>query len=445
MFLNLNPDWRVFAFIAGVAMLATILFGFVPALRATRIAPVEAIKSGGRGLTPNRERFGLRRAFVVSQVALSLVLLVGALLFSQSLRNLLTVNLGFRRTGILITDIDLTQLNLSAERDKAFRRDLLERLRSIPGVDSVAEAAVVPTEGNSMNRTVWSDGSDAAQAKTPWFNFVSPDYFKTMGTALLAGRDFNDRDKATSPKVAIVNEAFAKQFTNGANPVGRRLWQKAELREPQIEYEIVGLVRNTKYQDIREAFSPIVYVPIAQGSDPDQPILIHSSLPLADLTSRVKQAIARMSPGVSLRFRTLHTVIQGDLLSDRLIATLSDFFGFLAALLVIIGLYGVMSYTVVQRTNEIGIRMTLGADRGEIVSMIVREAGLLLAAGLALGAGLSLAAGRAAGSLLFNLKPDDPVTLAVAAGLLVVVAVGASYVPARRAARVDPMVALRHE
>ena len=445
LFLNLSLDWRVFAFTCGVAVIATVLFGLMPALRATRLAPGAAMKGAGRGLTANRERFGLRRVLVISQVALSLVLLVGALLFSRSLRNLLTVNLGFERTGILITDIDLTELNLPTERRAAFRNDLLERLRSIPGVDSAAEAAIVPTEGSSVNHTVWMDTSSASQAKISWFNWVTPDFFKTMGTSLVGGRDFNDGDTASSPKVAIVNEAFAREIAGGANPIGRRFWQKGEMRDPQIEYQIVGLVANTKYQDIREQFSPIIYVPMAQVNDPDQPILIRSHIPFADLTSRVKRTIAQMSPDVSLQFRSLQTMIGDDLLSERLMATLSDFFGVLAALLAIIGLYGVMSYMVVRRTNEIGIRMTLGAGRGEIVAMIVREAGWLLAAGLVAGIALSLAAGRAAGSMLFGLKPYDPLTLALAAVLLALVALAASYLPALRASRLNPTEALREE
>jgi predicted permease len=443
--LTLSPDWRVFAFTALVAMLATVLFGLMPALRATRIAPGEAMKAGGRGLTADRQRFGLRRVLVISQVAFSLVLIVGALLFTRSLRNLLTVDLGFRRTGILITDLDLTQLHLPVERRFVFDRQLLDQIRSTPGVDSAAAAAIVPTEGGSTNRTVWMDGSDSSQAKTPWFNRVSPEYFKTMGTPLLAGRDFDDHDTSTSPKVAIVNEAFARQFANGANPIGKRLWQKAELGQPQILYEIVGLVKNTKYQDLREEFPPLVYVPITQGTEADQPILIRSRVPLADLSSRVKQTILQMKPDVSIQFRTMQGMIHDELVSERLMATLSGFFGILAALLASIGLYGVMSYMVVRRTNEIGIRMTLGASRGEITRMIIREAGVLLATGLGVGMLLSLAGGRAASSLLFGLKAYDPLTLAIAAALLSLIALAASYVPARRATKVDPMVALRYE
>jgi predicted permease len=322
---------------------------------------------------------------------------------------------------------------------------MLDQIRSTPGVDSAAAAAIVPTSGNSSNRTVWMDGSDSLQAKGPWFNWVSPEYFKTMETPLLAGRDFNDRDTPNSPKVAIVNEAFVRQFANGANPVAKRLWQKAELGQPQIVYEIVGLVKNTKYQDLREDFPPLVYVPIAQGTDPDQPILIRSRVPLSDLTSRVKQTIFETSPDISIQFKTMQNMIHDELVGDRLMATLSGFFGALAALLAVVGLYGVMSYMVVRRTNEIGIRMTLGAGRGEITRMILREAGVLLSVGFGVGLVLALAGGRAVGSVLFGLKPYDPLTLAAAAALLAVVAVAASYLPARRATKVDPMVALRYE
>ncbi len=445
VFLNLDPDWRVLAFTATVAMLATVLFGLMPALRATRIVPGEAMKAGDRGLTADRQRFGLRRGLVVSQVAFSLMLLVCALLFTRSLRNLLTVDLGFQRTGILITNLDLTQLNLPVERRFGLERELLERIRSMPGVDSAAQAAIVPTGGSSMNRTVWMEGSTASQAKSPWFNLVSPGFFKTMGTPLLTGRDFNDYDTATSPKVAIVNQAFAREFANGANPVGKRIWQKAALGEPQVVYEIVGLVKNTKYQNLREDFPPLYYVPIAQGQDPEQPILIRSRIPLADLASRIKQAIFQASPDISIQFKTLPGIIHDELVGERLMATLSGFFGVLAALLAVVGLYGVMSYVVVRRTNEIGIRMTLGAGRREITRMILREAGLLLAAGLGVGMLLSLAGGRAASSRLFGLKPYDPLTLAIAAALLSLIALAASYLPARRATQVDPMVALRYE
>jgi len=445
VFLNLDPDWRVFAFAAGIAALVTVLFGLIPALRATQTAPGEAMKAGGRALGPDRRRFGLRRLLVVAQVAFSLVLVVGALLFTRSLRNLLSLNLGFQRTGILITNLDLTQLHLPAERQFPFERELLARIRATPGVASAAEAAIVPTGGSSMNRTVWMEGSDPSQAQSPWFNYVSSGFFQTMGTGFLAGRDFNDRDTAASPLVAIVNEAFARQFANGDNPIGRRIWQKAELGKQQMSYEIVGLVRNTKYEDIREPFPPLVYLPIAPGPDPIQPILIRSTIPLASLTSRVKQTILETSPEISLEFSSLETMLHDELQAERLMATLSGCFGLLAGLLATLGLYGVMSYAVVRRTSEIGIRMTLGAGRREISAMILRESGRLLAVGVGIGIPLAIAGSRAASSRLFGLKAYDPLTLALGATLLAGVGVAASYLPARRATQVDPMVALRYE
>ncbi|MGD0124896.1 MAG: ABC transporter permease [Terriglobia bacterium] len=450
VFLNLNPDWRVFAFTAGVASVATVLFGLMPALRATRIALGEAMKAGGRGLTADRQRFGLRRVLVISQVAFSLALIVVALLFTRSLRNLLTVDLGFQRTGVLVTNLDFTQLHLAA-RHLTFKRELLDRLRSTPGVESASDAAIVPISGSSSNRTVWLAGSDPSQAKSSWFNWVSPDFFKTMGTPLLAGRDFNDLDTPKSPRVAIVNEAFVRQFSTGANPLGKRIWQKAELGQPQVAYEIVGLAKNTKYQDLREDYPPLIYVPMSQLDDcrggcvDSDTILIRSNSSFASLIPRVKQAIAQANPDISIEFKSLRGMIHDQLIGERLMATLSGFFGVLAALLAVVGLYGVMSYMVARRTNEIGIRMTLGAGRGEITRMILREAAALLSVGLGVGLVLALAGARALGSVLFGLKAYDPLTLVAATALLAVVAVAASYLPARRATKVDPMVALRYE
>jgi predicted permease len=447
VFVDLSLDRRVFGFTAAVAVLTCLLFGLAPAFRATGIAPGAAMKAGGRGLTASRERFGLHRSMVISQVALSLVLLVGALLFTRSLRNLLTLDLGFQRSGILITSLDLTKLDLPVTRRQAFKRGLLERLRSTPGVDSAAEAAIVPTSGSSTNRMVWMDDSDSGQAKSSWFNWVSGDFFKTMRTPLLAGRDFDSRDTPTSLKVAIVNEAFARQLANGTNPVGKSFWQRGALRDPQIAYEIVGLVKDTKYQDIREPFAPVVYVPTSQDANPDQTpqILIRSSVPLADLTSRVKQTLAGVSPEISVNFQALQTMIRDGLVGERLMATLSGFFGFLAVILATIGLYGVMSYMVIRRTNEIGIRMALGGDCGSILRMILREAGMLLGIGLAGGLVLALTTGRIARAMLFGLQPYDPLTLGIAVALLAGAALAAACLPARRAARVDPMVALRYE
>ena len=446
LFVDLQPDWRVLGFTAGLTVLTCVLFGLTPALRATRVAPSEVLKSNGRGLTTGRERFSLRRALVVSQVAISLVLLVGALLFVRSLRNLLTLDAGFRQDGILITDLDLTRLKLPVERRQTYKRELLDRIRAIPGVWSAADTTIVPVSGNGWNNNVLIDGTEKSKV-TPNFSRISPGYFKTLGTPLVAGRDFGDRDTAASPKVAIVNESFARKLLNGANPIGRAFRIDEYVGRPRHMYEIVGLVKDTKYRDLREEFHPVVFVAAAQDDRPDQfaQFLIRSDLPLAGLLSDVKHTIGQASPEINLEFHVFKSQIRDSLLRERLMATLSGFFGFLAGLLATIGLYGLISYTVARRTNEIGIRMALGAQRGDVVRMILREAGILLGIGIAAGTALSLLAAKTASALLFGLKPRDPLTLAAAIAALAAVTVAASFLPAQRASRLDPMVALRDE
>jgi len=446
LFVDLRPDWRVLGFTAGLTVLTCVLFGLTPALRATRVAPSEVLKSNGRGLTTGRERFSLRRALVVSQVAISLVLLVGALLFVRSLRNLLTLDAGFRQDGIMITDLDLTRLKLPVERRQTYKRELLDHIRAVPGVLSAADTTIVPVSGNGWNNNVLIDGTEKSKV-TPNFSRISPGYFKTLGTLLVAGRDFDDRDTATSPKVAIVNESFVRKLLNGANPIGRRFQIDEYVGRPRHMYEIVGFVKDTKYGDLREEFKPIVFVAAAQDDRPDQfaQFLIRSDLPLAGLLSDVKRTIGQASPEINLEFHVFKSQIRDSLLRERLMATLSGFFGFLAGLLATIGLYGLISYTVARRTNEIGIRMALGAQRGDVVRMILREAGILLGIGIAAGTALSLLAAKTASALLFGLKPSDPLTLAAAIAALAAVTVAASFLPAQRAARLDPMVALRDE
>jgi putative ABC transport system permease protein len=448
LFVDLQPDWRVLGFTAGLAGLTTVLFGLTPALRATRVAPVEVLKSNGRGLTTGRERFSLRRGLVVSQVAISLVLLVGALLFVRTLRNLLTLDAGFRQDGILITDLDLTRLKLPAERRQTFKREVLDRIRAVPGILSAADTTIIPVGGNWWNDFVRIDGAEKRKTEhVPNFSRISPGYFKTLDIQFLAGRDFDDRDTATSPKVAIVNQSFARKLLDGANPIGRTFHIEDYVGRPRPSYEIVGLVKDTKYGDLRDDFGPIVFVAAAQDDRPDQSaqFLIRSDLPLAGLLSDVKRTIGEASPEINLEFHVFKSQVRDSLLRERLMATLSGFFGFLAALLATIGLYGLISYTVVRRTNEIGIRMALGAQRGDVVRMILREAGILLGIGLATGVGLSLMAAKTASSLLFGLKPSDPLTLAAAIAALAAVTLAASFLPAQRASRLDPMVALRDE
>ena len=447
LFLNLSPDWRVLGFTAGLAILTCVLFGLAPALRAASIAPAEAMKAGSRGLTAGRERFGLRRSLVASQVALSLVLLVGALLFSRSLLNLLTSNPGFRENGILVANLDFSRLKLPAGHRLAFKRELLERLRAIPGVDSVAEASPIPVSGGGIDNMVWIDGSDRRHGIDSNFNWISRDYFKTLGMPLLAGRDFDDRDTPTSPKVAIINEAFARQLGLGAHPLGTRFRREATPSEPEAVFEIVGIVKDTKYRDIRESFTPIAFSSTSQDSSPDPfaQILIRSDAPLADLTARLRGGTAKVSPEITTVYWALKAMIREKVLPERLMATLSGLFGLLAGLLAAVGLYGVVSYTVARRRNEIGIRMALGAERHDVLWMVLRETLWLVLVGVAIGLPCALAAARFASGLLFGLKAHDPATIGLASSVMIAVGVLAGYLPARRASRVDPMVALRYE
>ncbi len=446
IFLDLAMDWRVLAFTTALAALTTVFFGLAPAVRATRADPAALLQSGSRGMTGGRERFGLRRILVVSQVALSLVLLMGALLFAQSLRNLMTLNTGFQQNGILITTVDFKRLPVAEDRYSEFKQELVKRVRAIPGVESTASAMLVPFGGDTWNQDVLTEGSDDDKG-VAWINYLGPGYFQTIGTPLLAGRDFDDRDTATSVKVAIVNQAFVRKILKRADPLGKRFRLKEAPGKPRPLYEIVGVTGDNKFEDMHEEFLPFMYFPATQqeGPSPDDQILIRSSLPLASLLASLKQTIGNLNPGIDLEFRVLRTQIRESLLQDEVMATLSGFFGFLAALLAAIGLYGVISYMVIQRTREIGIRMAIGAKGSHVVGMIMREAGILTAIGLVLGAGLALATAQVAKSLLFGLKPRDPWTLAMAFAILSAVAALAGFLPAYRASKLDPMLALRDE
>jgi len=448
LFVELGTDWRVFGFTAGLAVLTCVFFGLAPAVRATSVAPGVVLKEGSRGTTEGHGRFGLRRILVVSQIALSLTLLVGALLFARSLAKLTSVETGFRQTGILVTDIDFSSLKLSNERRISFGHELLSRIRAIPGVDNAATAETVPLSGNEEFHDILPGISDPPTEQNPAsaFNHVSPGFFETLQTPLLAGRDFNDHDVAGSPLVAIVNESWARKILKTSNPVGV-MFRVRRLSKISGPFEIVGLVKDTKYGDLREEPLEIVYLALQQDphANQDSQILIHSSLPLPELTSAVKEAADSAHSGLDVSFLSFRTMIENGLMRDRLMAKLSGFFGVLAVLLAVIGLYGVISYMVARRRNEIGIRMSLGADRRSIIALVLRESLWLLSIGLTLGIAFSLAASRAAASLLFGLKPHDVATLVMATAILAVIALAASYIPAIRASQLDPMDALRNE
>lgn len=447
IFLDMHPDWRVLGFAGALAILTTLLFGLVPALRSGRVPPSSALKTGGRGMTAGRERFRLQRILVVSEVALSLVLLAGALLFARSLQNLMTRDPGFQQNGVLVASIDFTRLHLPEARREPLVHELLERIRAIPGVAAAAASMRSPVNGNSSNDDILADnGSDTREAA--WLDYISPHYFQTMETPLLAGRDFSETDTAASPKVAIVNQAFVKKFLSGTrDAAGRRfrLWESPG--EPEPYYSIVGVVKDSVYNDMHEPFAPVMYFPRTQVEKPgtDATFLIRSQPGMTGLLNSVRSATAAASPAIDIQFTVLRTQIRESLVQDELMATLCGFFGVLAVLLAAIGLYGVISYTVAQRTNEIGVRMALGAQRAGVIRLILGEVAVLVTIGIVVGGGLTLAGTKAASSMLYGLKPRDPLTLALAIVILAAIGFVASLIPALRATRVDPVVALRYE
>ena len=448
LFLDLRADWRVLAFTSGVAAVACLIFGALPAIRATGVDSAAAMKSASRGHSDSRERFGLRRTLVISQVALSLVLVVGALLFVRTLRNLATIDAGFQRTGILLAGIDARALRLPAEQLVSLQRDLLARVRAIPPVDAAAATFIVPVSGMGWNDRIVVDG--VAFSDFSNFNEVTPGYFQTIGIPLSAGRDFTDHDTASTASVAVVSDAFVARYFGGRDPIGRTFTVEAGPGERAPLYHVIGIVKDTKYSDLRETFKPLAYVPAGQSYRPGRfvqgtTLLIRSRAPLTSLVPAVKRAIAAVNPAMLVDFQPFPAKVEKQLMRERLMAVLSGFFGGLAALLAAIGLYGVTSYTVARRRNEIGIRMALGATRGEVVGMIVRQAAFLLVTGVVIGSVLAIVAAQTANTLLFGLKPGDPMTLLTAIAGLAIVTMCASSVPALRASRLEPTEALRDE
>jgi putative ABC transport system permease protein len=442
--LDLSTDWRVMVFTASVAILTCLLFGFIPALRASRIEPGAVMRSGGRGLTADRERFSFQRILVIGQIAISLVLLVEALLFVRSFHNLITLDTGFRQNGILIAYASFDRLRLPPNQRVNFQAGLLEQVRMIPEVESAAISSHTPLDGSSWTQGVEVMNTMGEQKGNSQFVYASPGYFKTMETAFLSGRDFNDFDSSTSRKVAIVNEAFVRRFVADENPIGTTLRTMPEPGYPEAIYEIIGVVKDTKYARLRDDMPPIAYVPAAQHPSPKlvAKIAIRSSSLPANVMMEIKSKLAEVSPEIGVDFSILETEIRAGLTRERVMAWLAGFFGILAAALAMIGLYGVISYMVLR--NEIGIRMALGASRVDIVSLILREMAALLLIGLGIGTAVSLAAAKSVGALLFGLSPHDPWTLLASICLLAAVAGLASFLPALRASRIDPMEALRH-
>lgn len=441
--LDLSINWRVLGFTSGLAVLTCLLFGLVPALRATRTPPVTAMRGGGRGITDGRGRFTLRRTLVVGQLAVSLVLLVGALLFTRTFWNLANADVGFSTDGVVAVDFDLRRSRLAPEAQPAFHRALLDRVRAIPGLQAASAVSITAMSGSGWNQSIVIDGK--VQAGYPHVNQVSDNFFALLDIPLKKGRTFTERDTVESPRVVVVNEAFVARYFPGADPIGRTVTLEGRPEEANPPMEIVGVAADTKYNDIRDERDPIMYLAYTQDPNPGPSLstIVRSPLATSALTQATVAAASQLSGDVLVTTYPLQQPIDDGLARERMMAALSGFFGMLAVLLAAIGLYGVMSYMVAQRRQEIGIRMALGAGRGRVLSMVLREALVLVVIGVAAGAGLAIMAGRSAETLLFGLTPTDPVTIVSSVAGLALIGALASLVPAWRAARVEPTTALR--
>jgi predicted permease len=442
--LTFTTNWRVLLFTAITAGLTCVVFGIAPALRARRISPAAAMKAGGRGSAGARERLSMQRAMVVVQIATSIVLLVAAFLFVRSFYNMTTFDPGMRQSGITVGFIGFPQMGIPADRNDEYRRELLADIQSIPGVIAAGTTTNVPLFGGSWGHKVRVGDTDAYSR----FTWVSPGYFATMNIPILQGRDFALADTRTSPRVAIVNESFVRQLVGNTNPIGRRVRTGAEPGFPSTEYEIVGVVPDTRYSNLRIATPPVAFAPDTQYPPVDSwwaNVMIYSSLDSAALGTVVKRHLNDNRPGVISEFVGFQSTIRERLVRERLLAMLSGFFGVLAAMLAMVGLYGMIAFAVNDRRQEIGVRVALGATRSQVIGLMMREAARLLAVGMAAGVGLSLLATRGAASILFGVAPDDPSTLISACLLLAGVAAIASFLPARSASRLDPLAALRQD
>ena len=443
--IDLGVDWRILGFTGGVALVTGLLFGLMPAWRLARTDPQASIKSGAR-VVEGHTRFSVGKALVVLQVAISLMLVVGAVLFAATFRTLTTMDAGFRADGVTLVSADMHYTAAAAATYNEAQRQLLERIRAIPGVHSASMSWMTPLDGSSWNDVVHTDGYSAANemAALAYMNRVGPQYFRTIGTALITGRDFDQRDALGAPNVAIVNQTFVKKYFGGGSAIGRRFRTSDSIAPP---FEVVGVVQDTRYRSLREVAEPMAYYPVAQDSTPQSGIgyEIATALPPATIAAAVLRAVTEVNPSVTVSFRQLDQQVAASLLQERLLATLSSFFGVVALLLAGIGLYGVMSYNVNRRSNEIGVRMALGATRRIVVGMVVGEISRVVLVGLLIGIGGALAITRLIAGLLYGLSPTDLPSFALASLFLVAVAGIAGYLPARRASRQDPMTALRAE
>ena len=471
--LDLSPNFAVVGFAFGVSVLSGILFGLAPALRASKPDLIPSLKSdsstgtGGRG-----SRWDLRRTLVAVQVALSVVLLVGAGLFVRTLTNLKNLDAGLARESLLLSRTNLDQLGYQPQKQRTIDSGVRDRVQRIPGVRSAALAAIAPLAGSRWNNRLMVEGYQWGPDERPIvdFNAVSPRFFETLGVPIVLGRDFAESDNLASlpdrpttpaapgaasdeqpdppgpPRVAIVNEAFVRKFFGTRSPLGKRICEGDKWTSAKT-YEIVGVVRDAKYFDLREAVEPMFYRPIwREGGGTGGILAVRTAGDASKLVDKVRSAIRETdSAAVLVEAKTMEDNLNRNLAGERVVANLGGFFGLVALVLAAIGLYGVMAETVSRRTKEIGIRMALGAEGRAVLWLVLRDAVAMVVIGVVVGGTAALFVTRYAETMLFGIKRQDPVTLAVCAVLLLGVTGVACFMPARRAARMDPMGALREQ
>jgi putative ABC transport system permease protein len=463
--LHLMPDVRLLGFSFGVSLLTGLICGIVPALKATRPDVVTALKSD---FTQRFARLDLRKALVIAQVALSLLLLVGAGLFVRSLENLRDLDPGFLRENVLMVRTRAGSIGYKGQRIRTFEDRLLGAASRLPGVRVASLATLTPLQGSRWNSGIVVEGHPWRPDEEPYldFNAVSPHYFETLGIALLAGRDFSDQDNPAfspdrlekplpdgkeppeppgPPKVAIVNQSMAKKFFPNESALGKR-FSMGDKFKIEDSYEIVGVVKDTRYFGLRDAVESMIYVSSWRQGAGDRMLCLRSTGDPKLLIEGVRREVRNLDSAIPVTETiTMDQQLNNHISQERLIATLSSFFGSLALLLAAIGLYGLMAHTATRRTREIGIRMALGAQRTNVLWLILRDAVVLVLLGAVIGLPVAFGVTRFVSSFLYGLTARDPVTMILATAVLALVTVIASFLPARRASKVDPMVALRYE
>ncbi len=441
-------DVRVLSFALALSMITGVVFGLVPALHASRPDLVPALKEEAMTVGQGRRRWSVRNLLVVAQVALSLVVLVSAGLCVRSLRKLQSIDAGFEPAKVLVMSMDLTLNGYREPRGRQFYSQLVERVSALPGVESVSLARIVPLGDTGMRITVGVQGhpSDRDHSINFSFNIISPNYFQTMGTALLRGRDFRWEDREGAAPVVIINETIASRYWPGQDPVGKHLTLLFPGTRERKLLEIIGLVRNSKYRLLTEATPPTMFLPFLQTYRADMALHVRTAADPKTMAAAVRREAQSLDPNLPVfNIKTLEEQKRDSLYASRMAATLLAIFGLLALSLAAVGIYGVIHYSVSQRIHEIGIRMALGALGKDVLALVLSEGILLVAIGVMLGVAGAMAATRLFATFLYEVSATDPATFVSIALVLATVALLAAYIPARRATKVDPMVALRYE